>query len=166
MIEIQMSKSVRQEFLLAIDFLNNKRQCQLIFSCQTVQPQLTYQTRTSDRKQIIEIAQLAQMKNIWNKDRQVLLIIEQEIIFINASQAVATVNYQSIVSANDPIRILYTVEFHSPILQIISDTLIDVGLIESGRVWKKNNVLIMKNLGQKSFIKLILQSTKIGQIEN
>ena len=56
MIEIQMSKSVRQEFLLAIDFLNNKRQCQLTFGCQTVQPQLTYQTRTSDRKQIIEIA--------------------------------------------------------------------------------------------------------------
>ena len=42
------------------------------------------------------------MKNIWNKDRQVLFLIEQEIIFTNASEAAATVNYQSIVSANEP----------------------------------------------------------------
>ena len=209
MIEIQMSRSVRQEFLLAIDFLNNKRQCQLTFDCQTAQPQLTYQTRTFDRKHIIEIVQSAQMENIWNKDRQVLLPIDQEIVFTNASRAPATVNYQDIVSANDsnlplnvqfhlepndlvirpnskesvrfvyqpidlkrldaqiqlqtntsadPIHIPYTVEFHTPILQVMSHTLIDVGLVETGRILKKN-VLMMKNLGQKQ-VRLVISESR------
>ena len=227
LIEIQMSKSVRQEFILAIDFLNNKRQCQLTFDCQTAQPQLTYRTNAFDRKKIIEIAQSAHMENIWNKDRQLLLPIEQEIIFTNASRAAATVNYQGIVSAKDPnlplnvqfhlepndlviqpnskesvrfvyqpidlkrldaqiqlqtntstdpIHIPYIIEYHTPILQIMSHTLIDIGLIESGRVLKKN-ILMMKNLGQKqvrlvisksrqqkTFIKLtLLQESSINQ---
>ena len=191
MIEIQMSRSARQEFVLVIDFLNNKRQCQLTFDCQIAQPQLTYQTRTSDRTQIIETAQSTQMENIWNKDCQLLVPIEQKIIFTNASRAAATVHYLGIVSRKDPnlplnvqfriepndlvirpnskdsvrfvyqpidlkrldaqiqlqtntstdaIRIPYIVEFHTPVLQIISETLIDIELIESGKSFEKEYV--------------------------
>ncbi|CAF4820506.1 unnamed protein product, partial [Rotaria sp. Silwood1] len=198
-IEIQMSTNPHQEFVLFIDFVNNKRQCQLTFDCQTAEAKLTYSTRTTDIKKIITIAQSVQMQQIWNADRHQLLPIEHEITFMNASKAAATLSYRRIVSAQDPrtplgsqfhiepdnliippqskvpvrflyhpvdlgkfdvqvevqtntsidsISIPYYVEFQTPILQTIPRTVIDIGLIQTGKIFKEN-MLIIKNIGQR-----------------
>ncbi|CAF4720215.1 unnamed protein product, partial [Rotaria sp. Silwood2] len=44
-IEIQMNNNQHQEFILNIDFINNKRQCQLIFVCETSFADITYSIR-------------------------------------------------------------------------------------------------------------------------
>ncbi|CAF5076779.1 unnamed protein product, partial [Rotaria magnacalcarata] len=67
-----MSAVAPQEFVLVIDFINIKRQSQLIFDCQTVQPQLVNSMQKTDKNQIMNISQSAHMQQIWNKDLQIL----------------------------------------------------------------------------------------------
>ena len=100
-IKIQVSDALQQEFVLIIDFVNMKRQCKLVFDCQTAQPKLTYSMEKSDNKQIITIVQSAHMQQIWNQDLQIVLPVKHEITFSNMGKAAATINYKRIVSSQD-----------------------------------------------------------------
>ncbi|CAF4310596.1 unnamed protein product, partial [Rotaria sp. Silwood2] len=198
-IEIQMNNNTHQEFILNIDFINNKRQCQLIFVCETSFANITYSIRNGDDKQIINISEKAHMEQIWNRNTSQLNPIEHEITFKNSGKAAAIINFNEIVSKKNPsspltshfhiepdhffvlpqstvpVRFIYHpidlrifdaevklqsnssttllaipfhVEFQTPILRSTPRTLIDIGSIQSGQIFKQN-VLMLKNTGQK-----------------
>ena len=101
-IEIQMNNHSRQEFVLNIDFVNNKRQASLTFVCETSQAIIDYSATNNNYKEIVGIGQSAQMQDVWDENQSKLKPIEHEITLTNTGRAAAVINFNEIVSRKYP----------------------------------------------------------------
>ena len=208
-VEIQTSDASRQEFTLQIEFVNNKRSCQLTFVCETSYAQITYSTRTIDHRQVIPILQSAHMEQIWNTNQSSLKPVEHEVTFRNNGRAAAIVSFDQIIAKNNcptpstsqfhiepdhflvppkssvPVRFIYQpfdlrtfdvdvqlklnnspstlqipfyVDFLKPVLKSLPRAMIDIGMIQTGQVFKEN-ALTLQNVGQKELRFFVSETT-------